>query len=309
MATYNEAHFPNEQRDKIAQSIDMVEDCEQMVLDVLKTFLVSTRNYEQKENFTPFIHLAIKMRFNLDAAHQLLPSLRSDYRFKTSINLLYRACLDDTVNLYYLLGFVMVDNATKTASEKQPFLGYELDILHRDFMKSVVTIIESEVETAQYYAELNGGTYSLPDHDKNWKQDLIDANQDIYNETTQAWKNNKEIRGAEPNNFTDKYPSGNGKIAETGKMEFIKNRGYQRHSTLTQLFKYFSQYQHFSPKMHQFLLTTPENDLRYYHMMLVEILCVVFECNQILVTDDQEGIRSLFKQCIKDIFERYHQTD
>lgn len=227
MQTYNTAHFSDEVVANNDHKISMVLQCEELVLDSLKMFLVSTKNYEQTDNFTPFIHLAVKMRFNLDSAHQLLQLLKSDYRFKTSINILYRSCLDDTINLYYLLGFVVVDNATKMPSALQPSLGNELDILHREFLKSTAIIIESEQDTARYYKELSGETYVTP-QESNWRKDMVDENLHLYNETEKRWKNNKEIRTSSSPLFANLFPSGNGKVPESGKMEFIRNKGFAR---------------------------------------------------------------------------------
>jgi len=58
--------------------------------------------------------------------------------------------------------------------------------------------------------------------------------------------------------------------------------------------------------MHDFLLTTPEHDLGYYHKMLVELLCVVSECNQILITDGKEEVRALFTANIVKLLDLYN---
>ena len=281
--------------------------CETLVLDSIIAFLKSTKSIPQAENFDSFIHLIIKMRFNIDAAHQLLPLLKGDYRFKTSINVLYRSSLDDTINIYYLLGFVLTDNATKNISENQSSLGNELDILHRDFLKSACKIIEAEIESDKYYSKLNQIQYVAKSGNEGWMDEMIKANQHLFNSQKNAWKNNKEIRVSSKPLFKDIYPDGNSAISETSKIEFIQKKGFERSFQLTQLFKYFSQFQHFSPKMHDFLLTTPENDLEYYHKMLVEILCVVFECNQILITEDKQITKDIFNANILNLFKLYNE--
>jgi len=226
MLTYNAAHFGADVVEKMDKKIKVIYQCESLVLSSIKAFLKSTKNYEQTENFVPFIHLVIKIRFNLEAAHRLLPLLKADYRFKTSINLQYRSCLDDTINTYYLLGFVVVDNATKRVADKQPSLGNELDILHREFLKSIFVIIESEIETAQYYNKLCGKTYTLDENTKDWRQELIDGNSHLYNSDTNTWKNNKEIRVTSSTLFDRLFPLGNNKIPESGKIEFIKKKRF-----------------------------------------------------------------------------------
>ncbi len=72
-------------------------------------------------------------------------------------------------------------------SALQPSLGNELDILHREFLKSTAIIIESEQETARYYKELSGETYVTP-QESNWRKDMVDENLHLYNETEKRWK-------------------------------------------------------------------------------------------------------------------------
>lgn len=303
---YNQAHFDTKVIENLNNKIDMIMQCETLVLDSIKTFLKSTKSFPQTENFTSFIHLIIKMRFNIDAAHQLLALLKGDYRFKTSINVLYRSSLDDTINIYYLLGFVLTDNPTKKISENQTSLGNELDILHRDFLKSACKIIEAEIKSDKYYSKLNQMEYVPKPGTDGWMDEMIKANQHLYNTDKNTWKNNKEIRMTSSPIFNNKYPEGNNAIPETSKIEFIQNKGFERSFQLTQLFKYFSQFQHFSPKMHDFLLTTPEHDLEYYHKMLVEILCVVFECDQILITENKQITKDIFNANIVNLFKLYN---
>lgn len=304
--SYNTAHFEDSIVEQVDKKIVMIFECEKLVLDSVVTFLKSTKSYEQTENFSAFIHLLIKIRFNIEAAHRLLPLLKDDYRFKTSINLLYRSCLDDTINIYYLLGYVLTDTATRNVSKDQSSLGNELDILHREFLKSACVIIESEIEGAKYYSKLNEEKYVPVPGNGNWKEEMINANSNLYNADKSAWKNNKEIRVTSHPMFEQQFPDSNNKIPDSSKITFIEKKGFERAFQLTQLFRYFSQYQHFSPKMHAFLLTTPEHDLEYYHQMLVEILCVMSECNQIIVTEDRDANRASIEAHILRVFELYN---
>lgn len=233
--SYNSVHFDKAIVENVDRKIRMISNCEELVLESVITFLKSTKSYEQAENFASFIHLIIKIRFNLEAAHRLLPLLQEDYRFKTSINLLYRSCLDDTINTYYLLGYVLTENATKKISAVQTSLGNELDILHREFLKSACVIIESETESAKYYCELNGQEYVPQAGNETWKQELIDANSHLYNTDKNTWKNNKDIRLTSHPIFEQQFPDGNGKVPDSSKIKFIKKKGFERTSQLTQL--------------------------------------------------------------------------
>lgn len=188
--SYNSHHFDEQKNAVICKNIEMITQCEVVVLDCMKDFLLSCTGHAQKENFEVFIQLIIKMRFNVEGASKLLPLLKDDYRFKTSVNILYRASLDDIINIYYLLGYVIVDN------EIQISLGNELDILHRDFLKSAIKIIEGEFDAAKYHSEINNETYSIKSEDQNWKTELISANPHLYDEIKGNWKGNREIRSS-----------------------------------------------------------------------------------------------------------------
>ena len=61
----------------------------------------------------------------------------------------------------------------------------------------------------------------------------------LYNHIEKKWKNNKEIWSTSNSIFADKYPKGNGSIPETGKIEFIQNKGFERYFQFTQLLNTF----------------------------------------------------------------------
>lgn len=292
---YNSFHFDQKLNALVSDNTNMVSKSESIVLECLKSFLLSCNGHQQTQNFDVFIQLIIKIRFNVESAGFLLPQLADDYRFKTSVNLLYRASLDDIINIYYLLGYVVVNN------DSQVSLGNELDIMHRDFLKSAIKIIEGEIECEKYHCELQNIEYIPDSRQDGWKKKLIEANIHLYDQDKENWKGNKDIRSSSLSIFKDLFPTGNSFISESAKIEFIERKKFRRHFMLTLLFKYFSQYQHFSPKMHQFLLTSAEKDLDFYHKMLLEILCVVSECNEILNTNDRKKNKMMISKSIEDI--------
>ena len=301
---YNDAHFEFKVIEKLNKKIEMLMKCEAIVLNSIKCFLMATNGHQQIENFESFIQLIVKMRFNIESAHTLMPLLKVDYRFKTSINVLYRSSLDDIINIYYLLKFVIMENSGTEISNVQTSLGNELDILHRDFLKSISKVVEAEIEAEKYFQDSDVNNESRP---FTWRKEMIESNLHLFNQQKNDWKNNKEIRIASHGIFKNKYPSGNSFISESAKIDFIITGGFKRGFILTKLFKYFSQFQHFSPKMHQFLLSNAENDLEYYHKQLIEILCVVIECNQIITTDQKQVIEDMVNADIVLLIKLYNE--
>lgn len=304
---YNDAHFESKVIEKLNKKIDMIMKSEVIVLKSMKSFLMATNGHEQIGNFESFIQLIVKMRFNIESAHTLMPLLKVDYRFKTSINVLYRSSIDDIINIYYLLKFVIMENSGTAISYVQTSLGNELDILHRDFLKSISKVVEAEIEAEKYLEEINDSNDNTEPRPFTWKKEMIESNLHLFNQQKNDWKNNKEIRIASHGIFKDKYPSGNSFISESAKIDFIISGGFERGFILTKLFKYFSQFQHFSPKMHQFLLSNAENDLEYYHKQLIEILCVLIECNQIITTDQKLVIEDMVKADIVLLIKLYNE--
>jgi hypothetical protein len=172
---YNQAKFNKKIVSHLNHKIEMIMQCETLVLDRIIEFLKSLGDYAQNDNFASFIHLTIKMRFNIEAAHKLMPLLKEDYRSKTNINVLYRSLVDDITNIYCLLGHVLTENSTKKVSISQQSLGNELDILHRDFLKNAIKIIEAEIESDQYYCKLNSMPYVARSGQENWEQEIVSS--------------------------------------------------------------------------------------------------------------------------------------
>jgi hypothetical protein len=214
-------------------------------------FLLSSNRVEQKsEEYLSLFHLIAKIRFNLDAIQLLLPSLLEDYRFKTSMNLLYRGVVSDLINTLYLVSWC--DGST----EKQPLLSAELDILQIDFLNAVLKIVSAEGLIQQI----------VRDPTDNWEQEIIDANIDLYDEVRGSWKNATQIRKRTGHKY-DIDPN-LARPTETAKISHIGRFQLANANHLESSFRYLSQYQHFSPRMHDFLLSDPNYDIEVYKVVL-----------------------------------------
>jgi len=284
--TYNEAHFSVELNQRLSKKLDVLLTWQQHVVDYMVKYLVSCNGQTQLASCGSFIHLFAKIRFNLDAANQLLPLLYRDARFKTSVNLLYRTIVDDIINAYYLFCTVAM------ADPDQQALTNELAIFHKEFILSTIVGINADREFEKMIDELKE-VESTPDIDV--EQAFKTANPELFNQDG-TWKKNTEIRATTSPYFINLFNQSNGSaksfITESKKIEFIKARGITTHNNLEAMFKYLSQFQHYSPKAHDLLNSTIDFDVEIYQRCLGEIVMLLDQLFQVLSLQDKEGLKA-----------------
>jgi len=266
--SYNVHHFTQEKREALVSEINLIIGLQGDTLDMLIDLLLATNGHKQSSHHEVFINLLAKIRLNLGSCVQIMPTLKDDYRFKVSTNLLYRAIVDDLINLYYLMGFVIPE------SQEQPSLSNELSILHKEFLMSCEQIVKSEAGFKAYLR--NTFKNEASDKDVSHQKviaNLRKANPEVYHLKEKRWKTGREIRQDSDPYFDGKFPLDRGFISENQKIKFIQQSGFQRHDALTYLFKYFSQHQHFSPKMHAAMLAGNDYDVTCYQVTLMEMTC------------------------------------
>lgn len=299
--TYNERHFSQELNLQLSHKLDSLIVWQNHALDFQIKYLVAVNGQTQLTNCSAFIQLLAKTRFNLDAANNLLRLLYDDYRFKTSVNVIYRAIVDDIINSYYLFGTVAL------ADPEQHALGNELTIFHKEFILSSIKGINSEREFEKYIDELNE-VESSPDIDV--EDEFKRANADLFT-AAGAWKKNSEIRANTSPYFIDLFnqTDGNGKgfISEAKKLEFIKARGVVTHSNIAAMFKYLSQFQHFSPKSHELLNSHIEYDIVIYQRCLGELVMLLDQLFQVLELQDKAELQSEWKALAPLIFNSFNE--
>lgn len=273
--TYNEREFESQEIRSINHETDLLIKHQSLVLDFFRDFLESCDGKEVPEHHEVFVHLLVKIRFNIEAGITLVPELKDDARKKISINLIYRSMIDDIVNVYYLLGFI-----TK-AADTQISLKNELDILHKEFLMSCEHIFEAEIGINNYIYSLQGEEVPDPVDVKSVIQQMRADNPEVYDLEKGNYKNNKELRLLTMDQLKPFLKNTNhvNFLSESQKIIFIKARGFERHVIYTHLFKYFSQYQHYSPKMHQLNLSSALLDLRYYRWSILEALNAIGDVN------------------------------
>lgn len=299
--TYNERHFSQELNAKLSHKLDLLILWQTHALDFQIKYLVAANEQVQLTNCSSFLQLLAKIRFNLEAVNNLLGLLYDDYRFKTSVNVIYRAIVDDIINSYYLFGTVAL------ADPDQHALGNELTIFHKEFVLSSIKGINSEREFEKYIDELKEIESSL---DIDIEDEFKKANPDLFT-ASGGWKKNSEIRATTSPFFTGLFnqADGNSKgfITEAKKLEFIKARGVVTHSNIAAIFKYLSQFQHFSPKTHELLNSHIEYDIVIYQRCLGELIMLLDQLSQFLELRDKAELQSEWEALAPLIFDSFNE--
>lgn len=287
--SYNSEQFSAEQVTSADQQISNLIQKQNHLLDFLRDFLMSASGMEQLKNCYCFVELAVKVRLNLEAANDLLPKLYDDYRFKTSINLIYRSIIDDLIGIFYLGGFVLKDDL------EQMTLANELAILHKEFLGSSSKGIDADNEHLLFIHEmLNEPLPEIED----FRQEIIRENPDLH--VDGKLKNNKQLRETSHPSFKEALKNTNGSsfITEAKKLEFIALREAHLALALTGLFKYLSQFQHYSPKMHDFVLSDADLDIQNYNKCVFQVLHMLDMYLKFIVVDDPERFKTYFKELV-----------
>lgn len=298
--TYNEKTFLPALNQQLAVKLDALITWQGHVLEYIIDYLVSASETPQLSNCESFLQLIAKIRFNLESVNFLLPQMYEDYRFKTSINVLYRTIVDDMINCYYLFGTVNL------ADPEQNSLGNELLILHKEFIQGSIKGIAADLEFSKFVNGLNGiNNIKTGDIDADFKK----ANPELCN-AKGDWKKNSEIRTSTHQFFKEKLGQGDtGFISEASKLKFLSARGVKTHTNMTALFKYFSQYQHFSPKAHDLLNSDIEQDIVFYQRALGELLVLAQQLMQFLEFKDKPKLAAEWEVLAPLVFNSFSNEE
>lgn len=268
--SYNQEYSPGGDLD-INRSISVLHEIQEDALQLLIEFLLNCNQVNQKcTELVPLLQLSIKIRLNLEAIQVLLPQLTRDFRLKTPVNLLYRGIISDVVNILYLLSWY------RPGYTEQPFLVTELDILRSDFLTAMDHMIAAEDELVPSEKENNA----------RWREDFIHHNIRLYDRETSKWLKPIQIRrktAAEYNgNFNLNGSTETFRIGHVGAVGLVNN------SLLMKSFKYLSQYQHYSPTMHEIVMQDPRYELQIYEDVLYCLLITMEHLSEVLNYNSRE---------------------
>lgn len=265
--SYNDEYFEGNLNTKLKSRLSNLLSWQSSLLDYMAKYLVASNHQQQKPGCDAFLKLLVKIRFNLDSANILLPRMYEDYRYKTSINVIYRTIIDDLINSYYLFCTVLTDEPQHHA------LINELNILHKEFILGVIDGIKSE---QQFWTHLNTPNIKTQEPVSDVEEDFKKGNPDLVDQDGK-WKNNSAIRATTHPGLLKLFNQRDNStfISETKKLEFLKSSGVPWYGQLKSIFKFLSQYQHFSPRAHDLLNSHIEQDIAMYQHSLGQIMTLL----------------------------------
>jgi hypothetical protein len=239
--TYNEM-FYSANLENTKKSLSDLLTIQRLLLNFLVNFLDSASGVSQTNNFPEFLKLIATIRLNVESINHLLPLLNQDYRFKTSINLIYRSIVGDLITLNYLKGFVDETDVNQVS------LSNELNIFNKEYLLSSYEGLLAENEYNINNYKLNNEVV-IDETDaiefRNITSRLLDENGKwIFNSKLRSSTNTDILLKIKNAGIKD---TNKGFISESEKIKFLKETNSNSYLQLKFLFKYYSQFQHFSP--------------------------------------------------------------
>lgn len=294
---YNESHFPPELNNLIKHKFDYLQKSQLELMDFLKKYLMSTNGITQDYGCENFINLVVKIRFNLDAINVLFPLLYNDYRYKTSINVLYRTIIDDIINICYLFGLV------NKAEEMLNSLNNELNILHKEYLKSTKIALEANQKFEALMKKRRG---EEPEIVADILESMQKSDPQLFNEKGK-WKTNSELRSTTHSKLCEMLDQKKDLvfITEAKKLEFLGKRNFETVESITYLFKYFSQYQHYTPKTHELLKAPSSHDIVAYQRTIGELIFMLNHLFQVIKFKNKEKLELEWKSLADLVFNRF----
>lgn len=297
--SYNKTFFQADINLKLKSKLDLLLLWQKHVLDFLIKYIIAANGVQQLTNFNCFLQLLAKIRFNLEATNALIPFLYDDYRFKTSINLLYRSIIDDVINAYYLFGTVALGDPDQQA------LTNELLILHKEFLLSSIKLVNHDREFEKFIDNIKQ-IASTPDIDV--ENEVKIENPELFNSKGE-WKTNREIRSTTNSYFINLFNQDDRHakifITEGKKLEFVKSIGVDTHHNIAAIFKYLSQYQHFSPRSHDLLNSHIEYDIEIYRRCLGEVTMLLNQLFKILELNNKDDLKVHWDALARAVFDSF----
>lgn len=236
-----------------------------------------------------FLHRLI---LKLKAIDNLLPLYSEDHYQIHSIGLLLRTILSDFLTFLYLASF------NEPEAEEQRSLANELVMLERDFYESMIEA--SKVETD--FAAMNGKDDA--EVEKEYDERIKRINE-IYKhlfldeDTTKRIKKAEEIRATSNRALfinSNELKRPNRMVSEKYKYDHLNDVGFNKYKIVFSMFKFFSQFQHYSKHSINMLRDEFRRFSFYYFILTLDLtnILVDFHFNLYEGAKDQlEKLREL----------------
>lgn len=276
--------------ENIQKQLGWIDTLSRTITEIGKTF--SKKKSADIGGIRTFVLLDIlsRINFNLEGLVQLYKQFIVQQDMRVPINLLYRGCLADVLTGLYFLDFL---------SDEKSFIN-EIEVMNLDYAKYSKFVIENEPKLIK----------TMPDEEiesyiNKMKIDYISENSLLFNSLLD-WKlkSPSALRINSQNKFFKNKADRNISIKESTKYDTILNNNEIKHlAPAYLLFRYFSQYQHYTFNGRGTLGIEPEVDIKYYYISIMLI------CETAYIMLKVIGVSDKFLLSLKSISEELVQME
>jgi hypothetical protein len=227
-----------------------------------------------------------RTRINNEALIPLLENYKTKRSAILPIGLLIRSILSDFLAFCYLATFSHSKDPEEVSIEN------ELDLLERDFLKSMMEVSELESKIHEYNQNIPPAF-----EDNKAYEDHVEK---VKNQFKHLFKEeNTKLRFKKPSEFRetslpdcfdskDEFATAPSFITEKYKWERMLRRGFSKYVIVFTAFKFFSQFQHYSPMSAELIKEVSEAHAFFHLIMAIDSILIVTDM-QIQIIDGKES--------------------
>lgn len=227
-----------------------------------------------------------RTRINNEALVPLLENYKTLPAGILPVGLLIRSVLSDFLTFCYLATF----SHSKDANELS--ISNELALLERDFLKAMMEVGEIESRIGDYNEAIRSAFENTEDFEKHVTKLKEDFKHLFKSENSQLrLKKPKEFRETSlPECFDSKEEFGLAPsfMTEKYKWERMSKRGFGKYVIVFTAFKFFSQFQHYSP-MSSILVEEITEPYAFFHLLMAIDSMIIVSDMQIQVIDGNDS--------------------
>ncbi len=218
----------------IKDTPENIEKLKNILNDYTEICLELFRDFKKKkigENNVFLLNIIERFYFNSLSLIPLLELFIKEPRYKLSIALILRTCLSDLLTAIYLITF------KRTSKEDSKGFSNEVKALSLEYVKAVEFILKQE----HHFVKIHDQEEQLKNH--------YTTNHEYYKLENQEYKpiNIKEIRSEGSQEYFSVNDIGQ-RLTEKAKYERILNGPLKDYGNVYLLYRFYSQYEHISPK-------------------------------------------------------------
>lgn len=244
--------------ENIQKQLDWIDSLSKTITEIGKTFNGKKSDDIGGIRTLVLLDVLSRINFNLEGLVQLFKQFKVQQDMRVPINMLFRGCLADVLTGLYFLHFY---------EDEDSFIN-EIEVMNLDYANYSKFVIENQPKLIK----------TLPDEEiesyiNKMKKEYINENHELFtNLTDWKTKNPSVLRLKSQNKFFNSKEERNSKITELSKYNTILSNNEIKHLAPTYLlYRYFSQYQHYTFKGRDTLGINPELEIRHYYISIMLI--------------------------------------